>query len=100
MAVLFMVLVNIVVSNNMKNKIDIYISGRNPVLLIANKVDVLPKGYKEARIKSWLYKAAREQKLKRIVGVNLVSSLTKEGIVEAANEIEYHRRGCVCYGTK
>ncbi|WP_338750267.1 ribosome biogenesis GTPase YqeH [Bacillus sp. FJAT-52991] len=66
--------------------------GKNPVLLIGNKVDLLPKSVKPNRLVHWMKQEARELGLKP-VDVLLVSSMKGQSIQEAIEAIDYYRNG-------
>ncbi|WP_280768535.1 ribosome biogenesis GTPase YqeH [Salipaludibacillus daqingensis] len=61
--------------------------GKNPVLLVGNKVDLLPKSVKRPKVIQWMKKAAKEYGLKA-ADVHLMSAQTGEAIMEVANLIE------------
>ncbi|MGN5456547.1 MAG: ribosome biogenesis GTPase YqeH [Candidatus Kurthia intestinigallinarum] len=66
--------------------------GNNPVLLIANKVDLLPKSINPKKVVNWLRQEAKQLGLKPI-DVLLVSAHKGTGIEEAMTKIEEYRRG-------
>lgn len=66
--------------------------GNNPVLLIGNKVDLLPKSVKPNKLIQWMKHSAKELGLKP-VDVMLVSSAKGARIEEAVAAIEEHRKG-------
>lgn len=66
--------------------------GNNPVLLIANKVDLLPKSINPKKVINWIRHEAKEMGLKP-VDVLLVSAHKGNGIEEAMEKIEEYRRG-------
>lgn len=66
--------------------------GNNPVMLIGNKVDLLPKSTNKLKLASWLKKEAREMGLNPI-DVLLVSSAKGFQITEAMAQIEKCRNG-------
>ncbi|UCZ54458.1 ribosome biogenesis GTPase YqeH [Bacillus shivajii] len=66
--------------------------GKNPVLLVGNKVDVLPKSVKRPKVIQWMKWAAKEYGLKP-ADVHLMSAGTGEGVIETANLIEELRDG-------
>lgn len=67
-------------------------SGANPVIVAANKVDLLPDGVQLARVKQWLHKEARAMG-SGVVSVQLFSARTGEGIEDLASAIEWYRAG-------
>eukprot|EP01124_Arcella_intermedia_P028244 TRINITY_DN5696_c0_g1_i1.p1 TRINITY_DN5696_c0_g1~~TRINITY_DN5696_c0_g1_i1.p1 ORF type:complete len:498 (-),score=136.94 TRINITY_DN5696_c0_g1_i1:95-1588(-) len=70
----------------------ISLAGNNPILLVANKCDILPKGASFSRLTHWLRREGNKRSVK-FVDVLFVSSFTGEGISDVAQKIEYHRRG-------
>jgi 30S ribosome assembly GTPase len=66
--------------------------GKNPLLLLANKIDLFPKLTKWGRIRAWIYQATKEMGI-RPVDVVLCSAATGEGVHEAIKGIEQHRDG-------
>lgn len=66
--------------------------GNNPVVLIGNKVDLLPKSTNLKKVEHWLRKVAKEYGL-NVKAVFLVSSKKGTGIEEAAFELEKIRNG-------
>ncbi|MGX9135350.1 ribosome biogenesis GTPase YqeH [Rummeliibacillus sp. JY-2-4R] len=66
--------------------------GNNPVLLIANKVDLLPKSVKKQKVINWLKREAKELGLKPI-DVLLVSAQKGQGMQEAMDAIDKYRKG-------
>ncbi len=66
--------------------------GKNPILLIGNKVDLLPKSVKPNKLIQWMKYSAKELGLKP-VDVMLVSSAKGSRIQEAVDAIEHYRNG-------
>lgn len=66
--------------------------GSNPVLLIANKVDLLPKSVNKKKVINWMKHEAKKMGLKPI-DVLLVSADKGAGMAEAMEAIDYHRQG-------
>ncbi|WP_108669574.1 ribosome biogenesis GTPase YqeH [Peribacillus acanthi] len=66
--------------------------GNNDVLLIGNKVDLLPKSVKHNKVINWMKQAAKELGLKPI-DIMLVSSHKGSFIKEAAEAIDRIRKG-------
>ncbi|RNA68835.1 ribosome biogenesis GTPase YqeH [Bacillus sp. KQ-3] len=64
----------------------------NPVLLVGNKSDVLPKSIKHSKIVQWMKHAAKENGLKP-VDVHLMSAAKGDGVMETADLIEKYRKG-------
>lgn len=66
--------------------------GDNPILLVANKMDLLPKSVKPNKITNWLQRYLKEQGL-RIGEVFLASAKKRHNIDELFNRIEAIRNG-------
>ncbi|WP_078597253.1 ribosome biogenesis GTPase YqeH [Evansella clarkii] len=67
-------------------------AGKNKVLLVGNKVDLLPKSVKRNKLTNWMKERSKEYGLKA-EEVHLMSAATGEGVIETANLIEEHRKG-------
>lgn len=65
--------------------------GRNPVLLLLNKMDLLPKTVSPNRVMNWAQQQAKELGLK-VAGVVPVSARTSSGFDRAVEEMERQRR--------
>ncbi|KAA0560574.1 ribosome biogenesis GTPase YqeH [Rossellomorea aquimaris] len=66
--------------------------GSNPILLIGNKVDLLPKSVKPSKLIHWMKHEASQLGLKPI-DVQLVSAAKGQGITDAIEAIEHYRNG-------
>lgn len=66
--------------------------GNNPVLLIANKADLLPKSMNKNKVINWLKREAKALGLKPI-DVLLVSAHKGKGMQEAMEAIDEYRKG-------
>ncbi|ARK29289.1 ribosome biogenesis GTPase YqeH [Halalkalibacter krulwichiae] len=66
--------------------------GNNEVLLVGNKVDLLPKSLKQSKLINWMKKSAKELGLKP-VDVMLMSAEKGLSIKEVASEIDRLRKG-------
>jgi 30S ribosome assembly GTPase len=66
--------------------------GNNPVLLIANKVDLLPKSINPKKVENWIRHEAKQLGLKPI-DVMLVSAHKGTGIEQAMAKIDEYRNG-------
>jgi len=66
--------------------------GKNPVLLIANKADLLPKSVKPKKVINWLKREAKALGLQP-VDVLLVSAHKGKGMAEAMEAIDEYRKG-------
>ncbi|WP_079479593.1 ribosome biogenesis GTPase YqeH [Halobacillus salinus] len=67
-------------------------TGSNPVILVGNKMDVLPKSVNPGKVKLWLKKAAKEQGLS-VKDVFLISADKNQGITELSQAIDEYRNG-------
>lgn len=67
-------------------------AGKNPVLLIGNKADLVPKSVKQRKLIDWMKKESRELGLNPI-DVFLVSAAKGYNIREAAAAIDEYRNG-------
>lgn len=68
------------------------IVGNNPIILVGNKVDLLPKSTNERKVTQWLRQLAKEANL-NVVDVFLISSATGLGMKEVAEQMDYYRAG-------
>lgn len=68
------------------------LTGDNPIILIGNKIDLLPKSTNLNRLKQWMKKEAADLGL-TVQDVFLVSAKTGRGYDEAKAAIESHRKG-------
>lgn len=66
--------------------------GHNDVLLVGNKVDLLPKSVNRDRMKNWMRGLSKELGLKPL-DVSLISANTGEGIEALADQIDHYRNG-------
>lgn len=66
--------------------------GTNPVLLVVNKIDLLPKLTNKNRILNWVQKQAKDFGLK-VVDVVLVSAKKNEGFDRLLEKLDTHRGG-------
>lgn len=67
-------------------------AGKNPILLVGNKVDLLPKSLKRPRMTQWLRERAFEEGL-RPVDVMLTSAKKSADVPELLDMIEKYRDG-------
>jgi 30S ribosome assembly GTPase len=65
--------------------------GDNPILLVANKVDLLPKNVNRNRLVNWLRKSASDLGLKP-VDVMLVSARSGEGLERLVQAMDTYRK--------
>ncbi|MDN6640524.1 MAG: ribosome biogenesis GTPase YqeH [Tetragenococcus sp.] len=66
--------------------------GDNPVLLVGNKVDVLPKSLKKTKLKQWMKEQAHQEGL-RPVDVLLTSAQKDDALDTLLAKIEKYRNG-------
>ncbi|KMK75921.1 ribosome biogenesis GTPase YqeH [Alkalihalobacillus pseudalcaliphilus] len=66
--------------------------GKNNVLLVGNKVDLLPKSFKRNKLINWLKKSAKDLGLKPI-DVQLMSAAKGDSVLEIAGAIDELREG-------
>lgn len=66
--------------------------GNNPVLLVVNKVDLLPKVTNLNRLTNWVQKRAKEHGIK-VVDVVLVSAKKNQGFERLIDKVGEYRRG-------
>ncbi|MCG8398716.1 ribosome biogenesis GTPase YqeH [Bacillus atrophaeus] len=66
--------------------------GGNPILLVGNKADILPKSLKRERLIQWMKREAKEYGLKPL-DVFLVSASRGQGIKEVIDAVEHYRQG-------
>ncbi|MGD6795753.1 ribosome biogenesis GTPase YqeH [Metabacillus indicus] len=66
--------------------------GGNPILLVGNKADILPKSVKRQKLTNWMKREAKELGL-NAVDVFLISSARGQGIPEVTEAIEEYRNG-------
>lgn len=67
------------------------ITGNNPILLVGNKFDLLPKSTNPNKVKQWLRKEAKNVGIK-VQDVFLISSTKGSGIDELKEAMEYCRQ--------
>ncbi|MBF0714723.1 ribosome biogenesis GTPase YqeH [Gemelliphila palaticanis] len=67
------------------------IVGKNKdIVLVANKMDLLPKSVKENKVKQWLYKIMKQKGIK-VKDIILISAIKNHGVEELAHALDYHR---------
>jgi ribosome biogenesis GTPase A len=69
------------------------VAGSNPVVLVGNKVDTLPRGAKRERVRVWLKHAAERAGLRGIEGVFLTSGVSGEGVGALLRRLELMHNG-------
>ncbi|MGP4061636.1 ribosome biogenesis GTPase YqeH [Halobacillus sp. H74] len=68
------------------------LTGNNPVVLVGNKMDVLPKSVNPGKVKHWLRRSAKENGLD-VEDVFLISAEKNQGIEELSQAIDRYRKG-------
>lgn len=68
------------------------LTGRNPILLAGNKVDLLPKSTNKNKLKHWMMQSAKELGLP-VVDTFLFSAVNGSGMEQLQQAIEKHRDG-------
>lgn len=66
--------------------------GDNPVLMVGNKVDILPKSLKKPKLTQWMRERAHEQGL-RPLDVMLTSAKKPQMMLDLLKKIEEYRKG-------
>ena len=66
-------------------------AGQNPVMLVGNKADLLPKSLKTSQLKDWMRQRANEAGI-RPIDVELISAKTNQGVDHFLNVIDRERR--------
>ncbi|SDH46668.1 hypothetical protein SAMN05192534_10613 [Alteribacillus persepolensis] len=72
--------------------------GENDVILLANKVDLLPKSTNKNKLKNWIYRTAKEHGL-YVKDILFMSAEKNIGVVEAAQAMDAYRNGKDVYVT-
>lgn len=67
-------------------------AGKNPILLVGNKTDLLPKSLKESKMRQWLFERAHEVGI-RPKEVLLTSALRSDSVEKLMQVIEEERQG-------
>lgn len=67
-------------------------AGSNPLVIVGNKVDLLPKSLKQSKMKQWITEQAHLVGL-RPKSVYLISALDKEAVSNLMTELEKERKG-------
>ncbi|KAI8319845.1 P-loop containing nucleoside triphosphate hydrolase protein [Martensiomyces pterosporus] len=68
-----------------------FIGERHPVVLVANKADLLPKDYHQERVKTWLKRFVKELDI-NVQSIHLISAQKNIGTRELAADITERRR--------
>lgn len=67
------------------------LTGDNPIILIGNKVDLLPKSTNISKLRQWMKKSAADLGLV-VQDVFLISASSGQGMEQVKNAIESHRK--------
>ena len=68
------------------------VGNNKDIVLVANKIDLLPKSVKQNKIKQWLFKMLKAKGIK-VKDILLISAIKNHGIEEAAARIDELRNG-------
>ena len=68
------------------------VGNNKDIVLVANKLDLLPKSVKQNKIKQWLFKMLKAKGIK-VKDILLISAIKNHGIEEAAARIDALRNG-------
>ena len=68
------------------------VGNNKDIVLVANKLDLLPKSVKQNKIKQWLFKMFKAKGIK-VKDILLISAIKNHGIEEAAARIDELRNG-------
>ena len=68
------------------------VGNNEDIVLVANKLDLLPKSVKQNKIKQWLFKMLKAKGIK-VKDILLISAIKNHGIEEAAARIDELRNG-------
>ncbi len=68
------------------------VGNNKDIVLVANKLDLLPKSVKQNKIKQWLFKMLKAKGIK-VKDILLISAIKNHGIEEAAASIDELRNG-------
>ena len=68
------------------------VGNNKDIVLVANKLDLLPKSVKQNKIKQWLFKMLKVKGIK-VKDILLISAIKNHGIEEAAARIDELRNG-------
>src|SRR5699024_9980013 len=67
-------------------------AGNNPVMIVGNKEDVLPKSLKRSKLRQWLTERVHELGL-RPVEIELISAIDAQSVEQLLKKIEKYRGG-------
>ncbi|MFD1018833.1 ribosome biogenesis GTPase YqeH [Thalassobacillus hwangdonensis] len=68
------------------------LTGNNPIILVGNKLDVLPKSINPKKVEQWLRRTAKEYGL-QVKDVFLISAAKGHGMEQLSEAIERYRQG-------
>lgn len=72
------------------------VGDRNPLLLAVNKIDLLPKDFKAARVERWVRTECEALGLRQVAGVHMVSSTRGTGVADVLADAVRMARGRRC----
>lgn len=68
------------------------VGNNKDIVLVANKLDLLPKSVKQNKVKQWLFKMLKAKGIK-VKDILLISAIKSQGVEEAASRIDELRNG-------
>ena len=68
------------------------VGNNKDIVLVANKLDLLPKSVKPNKVKQWLFKMLKAKGIK-VKDILLISAIKNQGVEEAASRIDELRNG-------
>ena len=68
------------------------VGNNKDIVLVANKLDLLPKSVKQNKVKQWLFKMLKAKGIK-VKDILLISAIKNQGVEEAAGRIDELRNG-------
>ena len=68
------------------------VGNNKDIVLVANKLDLLPKSVKQNKVKQWLFKMLKAKGIK-VKDILLISAIKNQGVEEAASRIDELRNG-------
>lgn len=78
------------------NSLQDIVGDRNPLVMAVNKVDLLPKDYKKARVERWVRAECGTLGLRNIAAVHMVSSMRGTGVEDVLADAVRMARGRRC----
>ena len=68
------------------------VGNNKDIVLVANKLDLLPKSVKQNKVKQWLFKMLKAKGIK-VKDILLISAIKNQGVEETASRIDELRNG-------